>query len=118
MATSHAKKSKSPIVRIFNDLLVLNSQTADCRNSFLENQATLQEEKQRVNKQELDKEEADLQTGTDMALEASVRKDSVKFYAISYLCKDAQMRKLFMRLVTTAKRVQFLKRFCTDYNLS
>ena len=121
MGTNPCKKTKSPIVGLFSTFLFVTKQTTEQRTTFMEKQAAMDQEdkKQRMLKLEekQEKKKMELQMVKDMALEAGVGKGSVEFYAIGYLCKDEEMKRMFMELDTTQERVRFLKRFCWDYNL-
>lgn len=113
-ATSPRKKSKSPIVRIFSQFLAMNKKQSDERTQFLQQQAALEAEEKRRKEA---KKQGDLDHLKQLALEAGVRKGGVEWYALGYLCKDEAMTNLFMDCETEQARVEFLRRFCRDYNL-
>lgn len=58
-----------------------------------------------------------LQKIMQIAIDAGVSRNSVEFYTIGYLYEDEEMKQLFLNLQTGPERVQFLRRFCSDYQL-
>jgi hypothetical protein len=113
-ATSPAKKSKSPMVRIFRNLLAQQKEQQDLKLSFMARQA---EERRKFIQEKEQQQASDLERIRQLALEAGVQCGSPEYLSIGFLTDDRNMKGLFLACNTPESRLQFIKGYMKIMNM-
>lgn len=105
-ATSPSKKSKSPMVKIFRDLLDLNRQANHDNKALIDAQLDKQTKKlgqvEQLNK---------------LAVEAGVRRGTREHLALGILLQNDVMAQMFQSCETATERLDFIRTYMDMHNL-